>query len=326
MIVTATAHAKINLYLRVLERLPNGYHRLESVMQSLLLHDEVGLATRPQGIFLSYTWVDPVQQGASFAVDLGDQGQASVIPSDERNLAWRAAELLQRNYRIQQGVHIQLRKAIPQAAGLAGGSADAAAVLLGLNKLWHLNLGLPELMTLGAKLGADVPFCLAGGTKLCTGIGDVVSDAPSAPVWPVLLVKPGFSLSTAEVYRHWDEGSYGRNDGQAVGGWEGLCQSLEYQDVASVGKRLYNELEFVSRDIAPQLVAWKALISQTHPKGVAMTGSGPTLFALYGTESEAVAAAQTLVASPNAPGPAQVMVTKTWTHGCGLATCGGSYQ
>lgn len=323
MIVTVTGHAKINLYLKIVDRLPNGYHRLESMMQSLLLHDVLELEPTGHGISFSYEWVDPVQQGASYAAVLGDMDVAGEIPRDQHNLAWKAAELLRRYCRVERSVSIRLRKAIPMAAGLAGGSADAAAVLLGLNKMWQLNLDLPELMTLGAQLGADVPFCLAGGSKFCTGIGDVVSDAPAAPSWSVLLVKPNFSVSTAEVYRRWDEGGFGE-DRQEMASWEGLRCALESQDLAAVGRNLYNELEWASQALVPEIGAWKELTAATGPKGVLMTGSGPTVFALYETESEALAAANQLADLPKTPGPAQIIVTKLWMYGCRVGIYGGS--
>lgn len=322
VIFTARGHAKINLYLRIVERLPDGYHRLESMMQSLSLYDEVELMEKDAGISVSYVWVDPVQQGASFAATIGEVLNPA-LPCDRRNLAWRAAELIQSHCRIERGVEIRLRKAIPMAAGLAGGSADTAAVLLALNRMWDLGLDPDGLMTLGARLGADVPFCLVGGSKFCTGIGDVVSEAPPVPGWPVLLVKPSFSISTPEVYRRWDEGCLGKSDRVRVS-WEEMQEALKYKDVALVGRRLYNELELVSESLQPQIAQWKALIADTGPRGILMTGSGPTLFALYEAETEALAAAETLVNSAKAPGPAQIMVTKTWTHGCEQAVCGGS--
>ncbi|MBQ5501766.1 MAG: 4-(cytidine 5'-diphospho)-2-C-methyl-D-erythritol kinase, partial [Selenomonas sp.] len=168
--VTVEANAKINLTLDILGKRPDGYHEVAMVMQTVGLHDTLTLEKREQGISLNINvpW----------------------LKADEKNLAWRAAALVQEEFGLTGGVHIELIKRIPVAAGLAGGSADAAAVLKGMSELYGLNLSDNKLCELGAKLGSDIPFCLLGGTMLATGRGEVLKRLPDMPETWVVLVKP----------------------------------------------------------------------------------------------------------------------------------------
>ena len=177
------ARAKINWTLDILGQRPDGYHELRMLMQPVTLADEITLTPA---------------ETLTLAVEGGDG-----IPCDQTNIAWRAAEALARETGVTASVAIRIRKRIPSQAGLGGGSADAAAVLIGLNRLWETGLSGERLERIGLTLGADVPFCLRGGLCIAEGVGERLTQQPTAPCWPLLIVKPCEGLSTAEVYRDW---------------------------------------------------------------------------------------------------------------------------
>lgn len=182
MKINVKAPAKINLSLDALYKRKDNYHELEMVMTT------IDLADRLQLVLLEKDCIK---------LDV----KAHFIPDDKRNLVYQAAALLKERFQIKQGVAISLDKSIPVAAGLAGGSSDAAAALKGLNQLWDLNLSLEELADLGAELGSDIPFCLYGGTALATGRGEIIEPLPMMPNCWIVLAKPSISVSTPGVYR-----------------------------------------------------------------------------------------------------------------------------
>lgn len=258
------AFAKINLVLDVLDTRADGYHDLFTIMQSLELHDVVELTKAGH--------IELVVEGAN-------------LTSGPENLAYRAADLLRRQTGYTKGAKIRLVKNIPLEAGLAGGSADAAAVLRGLNDLWGLDMGASELETLGAVLGSDVPFCLKGGTALVQGRGEKVDSLPSLPPLGVLLAKPTFGLSTGQVYRMYDDLKNPIHpDGQ------GMLQAVYNGDVAGVIVRLGNSLEQVVMEKYVEIEKIKEILAVSGANGVLMSGSGPTVFGLYGNESVAMKA------------------------------------
>ncbi len=245
-------------------------------MQSLELRDIVLLEERPAGISLECLPGDPRKQGAGCFLEFDRE---LLPPRDERNLAWRAAELLMQAAGIRRGVHITIHKAIPLAAGLAGGSADAAAVVRGLNRAWNLGMNQDELAVIAVKVGADVPFCLWEGTAEVTGIGEQVSSVPSPPPWPVLLLKLPVSVSTAACYKAYDElQSPPRVDAGK------MLAALTNQDLARVAECLGNSLEAVTLRKVPELVFWREAMEKAGCIGVLMSGSGPTLFGLVHDE------------------------------------------
>lgn len=254
MQINVKAHAKINLTLKVLGKRADGYHELETVMQTLALHDVVTLTPRVGEI------------------TLGVKGEA---PAGKDNLVYRAAELLQQYTGCRQGAAIVLEKNIPMAAGLAGGSADGAATLWGLNKLWNLGLKPQELLILAAQLGSDVPFCLQGGTVLARGRGEKLTPLPDAPRMGVLLVKPNFGVSTAAVYQGF--ASVKPTKRPDAGAME---QALFRQDPVAVAAELANDLEYVTLAMFPQLQRIKDQLHRAGATGVLMSGSGPTIFCL----------------------------------------------
>lgn len=260
--IRVCAYAKINLTLDIVRRLPSGYHELRSVMQQVDLCDEVTLALSADGISLTC--------------------DNCAIPADQTNLAWRAAELMRERYCPGQGVRLHLHKRIPVGGGLAGGSADAAAVLLGLNQLWDAGLGLPQLVQLGAELGMDVPFCLLGGTALATGRGELVEPLPHLPALGVVIVHPGFSVSTREAFAGLDGAALGN-----VAATETMLRAVQSQDVRQIAAGLHNAFEASLRRRAPQIDQIKRALLAQGALNAVLTGSGACVFGLCPSQAEA---------------------------------------
>jgi 4-diphosphocytidyl-2-C-methyl-D-erythritol kinase len=255
MVVTAVARAKINLTLDILGKRPDGYHEVEMVMQSIELHDDL--------VFC------PADRDISLTVEGSD-----LSPGPD-NLVCRAAELIRRQGKIRTGVQIRLVKAIPVAAGLGGGSADAAAALRALNEFWETGLSFSELMSLGEQLGSDVPFCLMGGTALARGKGEQLSQLPACPRLGLVLVKPRFGVSTASVYRAYTPGpAVRRPDNQA------MIDAIRNSDIRGIAANLANALESVTIRLHPEIEEIKTKLISAGALGVLMSGSGPTVFGL----------------------------------------------
>lgn len=254
------AYAKINLYLDVISRYPNGYHQIESIMQSVSLHDLVEISPA-QDLSLSTT---------------------SRELSNKDNLAFKAAELLHSATSPKAGAHINITKQIPVAAGLAGGSADAAATLAGLNILWELNLPVEELQQIGERLGADIPFCLAGGTMLAEGRGEKLTRLNPIPRFWIVLVTPPLRISTADVYRLVDE----REIASLYTGTEFLG-ALESGDITQISAMLKNLLEKVVFPLHPDIEGVKKLAIASGGSGALMSGSGPSVYVICRDEEVA---------------------------------------
>jgi 4-diphosphocytidyl-2-C-methyl-D-erythritol kinase len=248
------AHAKINLALKVLGKREDGYHEVEMVMQSLALHDK---------IFLTLIRSD---------IELLVEGDA---PLDESNLAYKAAKAILEYSNCKQGIRIKLVKNIPAAAGLAGGSSDAAAVLLGINKLLKLGLDTEELMEIGKGLGSDVPFCIVGGTALARGRGEKIQPLPKAPKMGVVLIKPDFGVSTAQVYKRFSLDLVEKKaDVNAV------VEAIKKGDIKGIATAIFNDLEYVTMDMHLCLEGIKRQLEDAGALGVLMSGSGPTVYGL----------------------------------------------
>lgn len=248
------AYAKINLALDVLGKRRDGYHEVAMIMQGISLHDTVSLSIGEE--------IDVVTNIPSLA-------------GDKTNLAYKAAALLRDRYAPNRGVHIELVKNIPIAAGLAGGSSDAAAVLSGVNKLWDLQLTLSELLDLGAELGSDVPFCLTLGTMLATGRGEVLSPLPDLSKCCVVLAKPQVSVATAWVYRNYRPEKVKQHPDI-----QGMIASIKQRDLYSVVKYVANVLESVTIPVHPQIQQLKDLMKEHGALASLMSGSGPTVFGI----------------------------------------------
>ncbi len=259
------APAKINLSLEILYRRDDGFHELKTVMQELAFGDLLHMAEMPEGHLKLYC-DDPV------------------LPTGKENLAFQAASLLRDHYAPTRGASLTLYKRIPVAAGLGGGSSDAAAVLKGLNKLWKLNLQLEPLQELAAELGSDVPFFLHGKTALAAGRGERIAPLPTLPPIPVLLISlPGQVLSTALVYRslRWDKIKSGENTGNLIWllteGWERIKDKNDW--VPQLYHFMINDLETGAFALAGNLSSLKEELQQMGLMPL-LSGSGPTFFAL----------------------------------------------
>ena len=261
-LIKVKGNAKINLTLDILGKREDGYHEVSMVMQSIGLHDTLEMERAAEGIFLE--------------IDVPG------LEADESNLAWKAADLMIRRFCLKGGVHIRLTKRIPIAAGLAGGSTDAAAVLRGMKELYGLGLSQEELCQMGAELGSDIPFCLMGGTMLSTGRGEVLKRLPDLPKMPVVLAKPGISVSTAWAYRNYDESGAKRHpDNEAV------QRALMDGDGVAVSKLMCNVLESVTEKKYDIISKYKTMMMEQGALASMMSGSGPTVFALVGSMEEA---------------------------------------
>ncbi len=251
------AHAKINLYLNVVGKREDGYHNLETVFHSISLHDEIILSETSKA-------------------DITINCQHPDVPSDSRNLAYSAAQSLKDHVGGFGGIEIQIHKQIPVAAGLAGGSANAAAVLHGVNELYALGLSKNVLMEIGAQLGADVPFCLHGGAAFGTGKGDILTTLPALSDVPLVLINPGIAISTANIFKNLDITLTKQKKESII-----IKTCLEKNDVVGTGGNLYNLLEVPVFSKHPDLAVLKTQLStQAGCQGTLMSGSGATLFAL----------------------------------------------
>lgn len=266
--IQLTAPAKINLALDITGKRPDGYHQVRMIMQSVSLADDVLLKK-----------TNREQELTTNALN---------IPRDEKNIALKAWLLLKSHFCLPGGLKIHLEKRIPVEGGLAGGSANAAAVLIGVNKLYDLRLDLPALADLGVRLGADVPFCVFGGTALAEGIGEVLTPLPSPPKLWAVLVNPGFGVSTAGVYRGYDRIQTGRHPDIPA-----MVQSIRAGNTQGIMGNLGNVLESVTLKMHPELEALKRTLKEMKLAPL-MTGSGPTVFALTDIEDNACRAAEIL--------------------------------
>lgn len=257
------ALAKINLGLDVLGRRENGYHDVRMVMQSIYLYDEVKIEkTEAPGIALA--------------------SNLSFLPTGEGNIAYKAAQLLTEEFEIGEGVKITLNKHIPVAAGLAGGSSNAAAVLFGMNRMFHLGLTREELMARGVRLGADVPYCIMRGTVLAEGIGEELSVLPAMPKCTVLIAKPPVSVSTKVVYEALDAKEIVEHPDI-----DGIIEGLKKHSLKQVAACMGNVLEDVTIPMHPVIEQIKGEMKEAGALNAMMSGSGPTVFGLF--ESRAAA-------------------------------------
>lgn len=251
------ALAKINLGLDVLGRRENGYHDVRMVMQTIHLYDDVILEkTKEPGIHL--------------------ETNLSYLPVDENNIAYKAAKLLRDEFGITEGIRIRLKKYIPVAAGMAGGSTNAAAVLFGMNRMYGLRLTEQQLKDRGVKLGADVPYCIMRGTVLAEGIGEILTPLPPMPKCYVLIAKPGISVSTKIVYEKFDALKDVEHPDI-----DRLMLGLENGKLAEVASSMGNVLEGVTIGLYPVIENIKQVMIQEGALNATMSGSGPTVFGIF---------------------------------------------
>lgn len=278
--------AKINLTLDVVGKRENGYHDLEMIMQTINLYDT---------IFIRKTKVPGVRLTSNY----------SWLPTNEKNIAYRAATLFFEESGIKGGVAIEITKRIPVAAGLAGGSTDAAATLVGLNKLYGTHFSKEKLMEMGLKLGADVPFCIARGTMLAEGIGEVLTKLPPMPHTYLVLVKPPVSASTANVYKNLNLNNIKVHPKTSV-----VIQALEQGNMLEVAENMANVLEEVTIPMYPEIEDVKRLLIKYGAKGAMMSGSGSAVFGLFSSKEAAQKASKHLKMNHNMR---EVFVTTTYS-------------
>ena len=262
------ARAKINLTLDVTGKREDGYHLLETIMQTVALYD---------GIYMKKLEKPEIKLKTNLYW----------LPTDERNLAWKAANLMRETFGIAEGVFIEIDKRIPVAAGLAGGSTDCAAVLVGMNRLFDLHLSQKELEELAGKLGSDIPYCVRRGTVLCEGVGEIMTDVEHpCPDCYVVLAKLPVSVSTVSVYKglKWDQV-------EAHPDTEAMLKAMEEKDVTKMGQLLCNVLETVTIEMHPEIAKIKERLMELGAEGALMSGSGPTVFALFKERDKARKAA-----------------------------------
>ncbi len=263
--ISIEAPAKINLFLDVLRKRSDGYHDLKMVMQTVSLYDTVHLFRTGAGIEVTC--------------------QCPGVPDGEGNIAFKAARLMFDHFRLTEGIRITIKKRIPAAAGLAGGSADAAAVMKGINRLFDLELDVRTLAQMGKEIGADVPFCIMGGTYTSEGIGEILTPLESFLQVPVVLVKPDFSVSTAYVFS-----KYGNSNCTYSKNIIRLQDAVQRHDIREVGSSLFNALEQVTAEEFTDIGEIKTVLNEKGAAGSLMSGSGPSVFGLFEDEETAQSA------------------------------------
>lgn len=280
--ITGKAYAKINIGLDVLRRREDGYHELKMIMQTVDVCDDLLFEkTAEPGIVI--------------------KSDHKELPVDGGNLIYKAADLLFREKGIAEGVKITLTKRIPIAAGMAGGSSDAAATMRGLNELFRMGYSVRELQELGVKLGADIPYCLVGGTMLSEGIGEILTPLPAPPDCFLVVAKPDIDVSTGYVYGnlHADRLTYHPDI-------DGMVEALREGNLRGITDRLGNVLETVTVREYPVIEELKELMRSMGAENALMSGSGPTVFGIF-TERETAGSAARAIEEKRLAG--QIFVT-----------------
>ena len=264
------AMAKINLGLDILGKRDDGYHEVRMLMQTIQMYDLLDIRRKSSpGITLTTNLL--------------------YVPSDERNLVYKAAKLLMDEFDIQEGISMKLTKSIPVAAGMAGGSSDAAATLVGMNRLFHCGLSKEKLMELGVQIGADVPYCVLRGTALAEGIGEKLTVLPPMPDCWILIGKPGISVSTKYVYTTLD-----LNTDTVHPDIDGMKKALEDGNLYGITERMGNVLQDVTIPAYPEVERIKEQMKALGAVNAMMSGSGPTVFGIFDNEEKAQEACQKL--------------------------------
>lgn len=256
------AYGKINLGLDVIRKRADGYHDLDMIMQMVDVYDDVILTKKDDGIIV--------------------KTDALVLPNGKENLAYMAAKMLMDEFEIRQGLEIEIHKRIPIAGGMAGGSSDCAAALMGVNRMFDLGLSKEELMERGVKLGADVPYCILGGTAIARGIGEILTPLPTPPRCHVVIAKPPVSVSTAFVYGQIQPEKITKRPDI-----ERMAQAVREQDLYQLAELLYNVMEDVTVPRYPVIQDIKDVMLREGALNAIMSGSGPTVFGLYDDKTKA---------------------------------------
>jgi 4-diphosphocytidyl-2-C-methyl-D-erythritol kinase len=270
------ARAKINISLDVLKRRNDGYHEVEMIMQTVNLYDQLVLRQIGQDKIMIKT-------------------NLPFLPTDERNLVYKVIAYMKEMYNIKTGVFVNLYKVIPVAAGLAGGSSDAGIAIIGMNKLFELGLDFKELLSIGSKFGADIPYCMIGGTAIARGIGADIEYLDDFPSCHVLIVKPKFSISTAFVYNNLCLDKVNKHPNTKL-----LVEAIKRGDLDTIGSNLCNVLESVTIKEYPQIREIKNILIKGGAVGSLMSGSGSSVFGLFKSKEDAINVANSLKLSNKA--------------------------
>lgn len=262
------AYAKVNLGLDVIRRREDGYHEVKMIMQTVKLYDQIIMERNHSGM-------------------ISLQTNLPYLPVNEKNLVYRAIDIIRKEYGIQDGISANIIKKIPVAAGMAGGSTDAAAAFVGMNQLFALNITQEKLMEYGVSLGADIPYCIMRGTALSEGIGEILTPLPPIPGCWFLIVKPSFSMSTKFVYEHLT-----LNDSTVHPDIDGMVDALREKDLTGITDRMGNVLEQVTPQHYPAVNELKQLMKQNGALNALMSGSGPTVFGIFTSKENAEYAAR----------------------------------
>ena len=283
--IVLKARGKINLTLDVVGKRDNGYHDLRMIMQTINLYDTITVKkTKTPGIRIN--------------------NNLAWLPKDDRNITYKAAEKFLKEANITSGVYIDIFKRIPVAAGLAGGSSDAAAVLVGINKLFETHFSKKKLMEMGLEIGADVPFCILRGTVLAEGIGEILTPLPSLPSMHILLAKPNISVSTASVYKALKVDEITKHPKT-----DEYVEAIKARDIQFITNNMDNVLEDVTIKMHPQIEQIKQDMIEYGALGSMMSGSGPTVFGIFPSRYKAAVAAEYF---KNQCGLREVHVTSTF--------------
>lgn len=264
------SRAKINIALDVLNKLDNNYHSLKMIMQSTRLSDTVYIRKIPQDDIIIRTNIP-------------------WLPTDSRNIVYKTAEMLKTEYEIKEGVSILLLKSIPISAGLAGGSSNCAAALLGIRNLFKLPISNEDLLKKSASLGADVPFCLARGTMLSEGIGEILTPLKPFPKCYIVISKPNINVSTASIFSSLDLNNIKREHDV-----EKIIYYLNKGDLRQISANMFNVLENVTINKYPSIQTIKNIMIKNNALGSIMTGSGSAVFGIWGSKIEAIKTAKEL--------------------------------
>lgn len=270
------SRAKINLSIDVLGKRDDGYHIVDMIMQTIDLYDNLKI-TKIDGDFIKI------------------KSNSKDIPLNQNNIVYKAADILKKRFNIKDGVEIYIQKNIPVAAGMAGGSSNAAAVLVGLNKVWNLGLSESQLKEIGLQLGADVPFCITGGSALAQGIGEELTNIHGLDEnVNILVCKPDIFVSTKEVYQSLD-----MNKVQKRPKNEKLIESLKNDDIKYVCENMVNVLEEVTASKYKEIKQIESVMMKNKALGSMMSGSGPTVFGLFDNKEYAIKAKEELLINYN---------------------------
>lgn len=261
--IQLNAYAKINLGLDVIGKRPDGYHEVRMIMQTIGLHDKLSINTIHNPNIKMKT-------------------NLPFLPVNDKNIVYKAVSLIKEKYQIKEGIYINLKKRIPVSAGLAGGSTDAAAALIGMNKLFGLDLSLENLMDIGVTLGADVPYCLIGGTALSEGIGEKLTSLPPFPDSNILIVKPNINVSTKKIYGNFDLSKVENHPNI-----DGIITGIKDNNLQEATNHFANVLETVTVKMHPKINIIKETMLNQGALTSLMSGSGPTVFGIFDDNKKA---------------------------------------